>query len=46
MPVLLTALEEWDAWLEGSVEEAAGIQRPLPHHMLKIVAAGEENDPA
>jgi putative SOS response-associated peptidase YedK len=46
MPVLLTTPEEWDIWLGGSVEEATALQRPLPVHLLKIVAAGEKSDAA
>jgi putative SOS response-associated peptidase YedK len=45
MPVLLTAPEEWDAWLEGTVDEAKALQRPLPAGALRIVATGEKSDP-
>jgi hypothetical protein len=45
-PVLLTTPEEWDTWLGGSIEDATTLQRPLPDHMLKIVATGEKSDAA
>jgi putative SOS response-associated peptidase YedK len=46
MPVLLTTVEEWDAWLTGSVDEAMALQKPLPNEFLRIVASGEKSDPA
>jgi putative SOS response-associated peptidase YedK len=46
MPVLLTAAEEWDTWLSGSIDEAIALQRPLPDAMLRIVAKGEKSDQA
>jgi putative SOS response-associated peptidase YedK len=44
MPVLLTTDDEWDTWLNGSVNEATALQRPLPNELLRIVATGEKND--
>jgi putative SOS response-associated peptidase YedK len=44
MPVLLTTPEECDAWLEGSLEEAMAMQRPLPAEALRIVAVGPRKD--
>jgi len=46
MPVLLTAEHEWDAWLEGTVDDAIALQRPLPNEKLQIVAKGEKVDQA
>ncbi len=46
MPVLLTTPEEMDAWLEGSIEQAIALQRPLPNEKLRIVAKGEKMDEA
>jgi putative SOS response-associated peptidase YedK len=45
MPVILTAPEEFDLWLEGETMEALKLQRPLPDGMLNIVARGEKEDP-
>jgi putative SOS response-associated peptidase YedK len=42
MPVLLTASQEWETWLTGSVEEAIALQRPLPNEALRIVATGDK----
>src|SRR5262245_23998678 len=44
MPVLLTKPEEWDTWLQGTVNEAITLQRPLPNELLRIVARGEKSD--
>ena len=44
MPVILTAPEEVDLWLEGQMPEALELQRPLPDASLKIVAKGEKED--
>jgi putative SOS response-associated peptidase YedK len=44
MPVILTAEQEWDAWLTGQIEEAIALQRPLPSELLRIVATGEKSD--
>jgi putative SOS response-associated peptidase YedK len=46
MPVLLTHPDEWDIWLDGSIEEAVALQRPLPNERLRIVATGEKSDRA
>jgi putative SOS response-associated peptidase YedK len=46
MPVLLTHPDEWDMWLEGSIDEAVALQRPLPNEKLQIVATGEKSDRA
>ena len=45
MPVILTAPEEFDLWLEGETMEALKLQRPLPDWMLSVVARGEKEDP-
>jgi putative SOS response-associated peptidase YedK len=44
-PVILTATEEFDFWLEGETVEALKRQRPLPVGVLDIVARGEKEDP-
>ena len=46
MPVLLTTEQVWNTWLEGSVEQAITLQRPLPNELLRIVATGEKSDQA
>jgi putative SOS response-associated peptidase YedK len=46
MPVLLTTPEEWDTWLDGTVEQAIELQRPLANDSLRIVAKGEKSDSA
>jgi putative SOS response-associated peptidase YedK len=46
MPVILTAPEEFDLWLEGETIEALKLQRPLPDEALRIVAKGEKEDRA
>jgi putative SOS response-associated peptidase YedK len=40
----LTHPDEWDTWLEGSIEDAVALQRPLPSKKLQIVATGEKTD--
>ena len=44
MPVLLTTPEACAAWLQGSLEQAAALQRPLPAETLSIVATGARTD--
>jgi len=44
MPVILTKLEELEAWLTQPWEAAKTLQRPLPDGALKIVARGEKED--
>jgi putative SOS response-associated peptidase YedK len=46
MSVLLTHPDEFDIWLEGSIDEAVALQRPLPNEKLRIVATGEKSDRA
>ena len=42
--LLLTTPEACAAWLQGSPEEAATLQRPLPAEALRIVATGARKD--
>jgi putative SOS response-associated peptidase YedK len=44
MPVILTKPEEFDVWLDGPVNDAVALQRPLPNELLRIVATGEKSD--
>jgi putative SOS response-associated peptidase YedK len=46
MPVLLTTKQEFDTWLNGPVNEAIALQKPLPNELLRIVAKGEKSDRA
>jgi hypothetical protein len=46
MPVPLTIEQEIDTWLDGSVNDAIALQRPLPNEFLRIVAMGEKSDQA
>src|SRR6202008_268400 len=44
MPVLLTTQQDFDTWLDGPVNDAIALQRPLPTELLRIVATGEKSD--
>ena len=44
MPVVLTAREEIDLWMNAPAEEALKLQRPLPDNSLTIVARGDKKD--
>jgi putative SOS response-associated peptidase YedK len=44
MPVILTAPDEVDLWLEADTPDALALQRPLPDDTLSIVARGEKED--
>jgi putative SOS response-associated peptidase YedK len=46
MPVILTKPEEFNVWLDGSVNDAIALQRPLANELLQIVAMGEKSDSA
>lgn len=41
MPVILDPAD-WETWLHGSAEEAAGLLRPFPAERMAIIDAGEE----
>src|SRR5262245_41735090 len=40
MPVLLTREEEFDTWLNGSVDEALALAREYPSERMRIVREG------
>ncbi|MEJ0093337.1 MAG: hypothetical protein WDN46_07845 [Methylocella sp.] len=46
MPVLLTTPDQWDTWLEGSLDQALALQRPLTHEKLRVCATGDKTDAA
>jgi putative SOS response-associated peptidase YedK len=46
MPVMLTATEEFEAWLCAPMGVALALQRPLPNDELAIVATGMRTDEA
>jgi putative SOS response-associated peptidase YedK len=45
MPVLLLDKSARDTWMTCSLEAALALQRPATDGTLKIVAAGEKEDP-
>ena len=44
MPVILTSRAEIDLWLNGPLETALRLQKPLPDAALRIVARGPKQD--
>jgi putative SOS response-associated peptidase YedK len=46
MPVLLLNEEARETWLNGTADEALRLQRPAPTGTVKIVRAGDKEDPA
>jgi hypothetical protein len=44
MPVVLTARDEIDVWMNAPAEEALKLQRPFPDDPLKIIARGIKKD--
>jgi putative SOS response-associated peptidase YedK len=46
MPAILTTLAEVDQWMSEPIDEALGLQRPLPDNALVIVARGSKKDGA
>lgn len=46
MPVILTSLDEIEAWLTAPWQEASALQRPLPDGALTVVGRGDKQDGA
>jgi len=44
MPVLLSGEEQFDAWLEGSADDAWQLARPFPGSQMHVVHKGEKKD--
>jgi len=44
MPVILTAAEEIDVWMNAPVAEALLLQRPLPDDAVRIARSGIQKD--
>lgn len=44
IPVILTAPEECEVWMTAPLEQAGGLQRPLPDGALQIVVRGGKKD--
>ena len=44
VPVVLTARDEIDVWMNAPAVEALKLQRPLPDNSLEIVARGDKKD--
>jgi putative SOS response-associated peptidase YedK len=44
MPVILTEMDEVEAWLTKPADEALALQRPLPEGSLKVVNTGVPED--
>ena len=42
MPVLLSEPEQFDEWLNGSVEDAFALARPFSAEAMRIVQSGAE----
>jgi putative SOS response-associated peptidase YedK len=46
MPVCLLTEAERETWMQGSIEDALSLQRPVADGMMRVVARGERQDPA